>query len=151
MMTNRIIGFVFAFILTTLAGCGSELEDGPPMVRLGDSLCAECGMIISDERFTTATIIVGDRGNEPKLFDDFNCQMIFESKYTQFTVVDRWCHDHGSSEWIQMDDAWFVKSDQLHTPMASGIAAFKNKPDAESFAMPIQGQVMDWDSLNNAD
>lgn len=150
-MTNRIIGFVCAFILTTLTGCGSELEDGPPMVRLGDSLCAECGMIISDERFTTATIIVGDRGNEPKLFDDFNCQMIFESKYTQFTIVDRWCHDHGSSEWIQMGDALFVKSDQLHTPMASNIAAFEHQSIAESFSMPIDGQVMDWDSLNNAD
>lgn len=104
-------------------------------------------MIVSDERFATATIIEGDRGNEPLVFDDFNCQMIFESKHTELTVVDRWSHDHGTKEWMHMADAWFVKSDQLHTPMASHIASFASQENAQSFANPINGNTVDFKAL----
>ncbi|MBL4590428.1 MAG: nitrous oxide reductase accessory protein NosL [Phycisphaerales bacterium] len=134
-----------------MPGCGSDTNDGPPSVRYGDSICAECGMIVSDERFTTATIIEGDRGSEPLIFDDFNCQMIFESKHTDLTIVDRWSHDHGTNEWIRMDDAWFVKSNKLHTPMASNIASFKAKSDADTFAKTLNGQVSDYHELQQPD
>jgi len=147
----RMVGLGSIVSVVALAGCGSETNDGPPSVRYGDSICAECGMIISDERFTTATIIEGDRGDEPLLFDDFNCQMIFESKHTELTIVDRWSHDHGSSEWIHMADAWFVKSDQIHTPMASNIASFLKQSDANAFSTSLEGEVVDFQSLQKSD
>ena len=150
MKIARIIGLGSLIAISILTGCGSETNDGPPSVRYGDSLCVECGMIISDERFTTATIIEGDRGNEPLLFDDFNCQMIFESKHTELTIVHRWSHDHGSSEWIHMADAWFVKSDQLHTPMASNIASFLTQADATAFSTSLEGDVVNFQSLQNS-
>ena len=138
----RSIGLGSVLAMMVLSGCGADSDGGPPNIRYGDSICVECGMIISDERFATATIIDGDRGNEPMTFDDFNCQMIFESKHTEFVIVDRWSHDHGSSEWISMADAWYVKSDQIRTPMASHIASFATEADAESFAEPIDGEVI---------
>lgn len=130
-----------------MAGCRSEADSGPPSVRYGDSICAECGMIVSDERFATSTVIEGDRGDEPLIFDDFNCQMIFESKHGDLVVVDRWSHDYNSREWLTMSQAWFVKSDQLHTPMASNIAAFSTKDQAESIADPLGGEVVDFQTL----
>jgi len=133
--------------LFTLVGCRGDDASGPPAVRYGDSICVECGMIISDERFATATIVQGDRGNEPLLFDDFNCQMIFEAKHTDLIVTDRWSHDHSSSEWLHMADAWYVKSDKLHTPMASHIAAFSTREAAEAFASPLEGETLDFQSL----
>ncbi len=145
----RLVGLGSIVGVVVLAGCGSETNDGPPSVRFGDSICAECGMIVSDERFATATIIEADRGNEPQIFDDFNCQMIFESKHTELTIVDRWSHDHGSNEWMHMADAWFVQSDQLHTPMASNIASFLTQSDAMAFAEPLDGEVVDFDTLWN--
>lgn len=141
-MSLTSVAAVFA-----LAGCGADDADGPPSVRYGDSICAECGMIISDERFATATIIDGDRGNEPLLFDDFNCQMIFESKHADLTIVDRWSHDHASSTWLHTADAWFVRSDQLRTPMASHIAAFESKEVAHAFAEPLEGETVSFDTV----
>jgi nitrous oxide reductase accessory protein NosL len=129
------------------SGCRNELDDGPPSIRLGDSLCIECGMIISDERFATATIVVGDRGNEPLLFDDFNCQMIFEAKQSELTIVDRWSHDYNAGTWLHTADAWFMRSEKLHTPMASHIAAFTSKDDAEAFAAPLDGETLDFVEL----
>ncbi len=145
----RGIGFGFICLLVGIAllGCRGNTQDGPPSIRYGDSVCIECGMIISDERFATSTVIVGDRGNEPLLFDDFNCQMIFESKHDELVIVNRWCHDHATGEWLSMANAWFVKSNQLRTPMASHIAAFATRGQAEAFAEPIEGALMDFDTL----
>ena len=134
-------------VALVLSGCGSEANNGPPTVRYGDSICVECGMILSDERFATATIIEGDRGDEPLLFDDFNCQMIFESKHSDLIIVDRWSHDYGTIEWIHTADAWFVRSDQLQTPMASHIAAFDGQVEAEEFAKTLEGEVVDFESV----
>ncbi len=142
-------GFGFGCLLVVfgLPGCGGGGQGGPPSVRYGDSVCAECGMIISDERFATSTVIAGARGDEPLLFDDFNCQMIFEAKHDELVIVDRWCHDHATREWLAMGDAWFVKSDQLRTPMASHIAAFATQGQAEAFAESVAGDSMDFDTL----
>ncbi len=135
-----------AVAVSILGGCRSDANDGPPDIRLGDSVCAECGMIISDERFATATVVVGDRGNEPLVFDDFNCQIIFESKHGDLSIVDRWSRDHGTLVWLHTVDAWFVRSSQLRTPMASGMAVFASKADAEAFAEPIEGDVLEFDA-----
>jgi len=147
MILTRSIGLGSVLAAMALSGCGTDTDGGPPNIRYGDSICAECGMIISDERFATATIIDGDRGNEPMTFDDFNCQMIFESKHPELTITDRWSHDHTSSEWISMADAWYVKSDQLRTPMASHIASFTTKAEADAFAAPIEGQVVNFATI----
>ena len=85
------------------------------------------------------------------MFDDFNCQIIFETKHAELEIVDRWSHDHESMEWIQMADAWYVKSERLHTPMASNIASFKFKDQAESFAKTLGGQVVNHEALLHQD
>jgi len=128
-----------------LGGCGGEGVDGPPSVRLGDSVCTECGMIISDERFATATVIESDRGREALLFDDFSCQKNFESKHSDSSVVDRWSHDHGTSAWFHTSQAWFVRSAELRTPMASQAAAFVSEEDARVFAETINGQILSFE------
>ena len=136
--------------MSVLPGCGSEGNDGPPEILYGDSICAECGMILSDERFAVATLIDGDRGIEPLVFDDFNCQMIYEGKHPDLTIVDRWSHDYNGKQWMHMADAWFVQSDELHTPMASHIASFASKDEAQRFADGIAGRVMGLDALREA-
>ena len=97
----------------------TETNGGPPSIRYGDSLCVECGMIVSAERFTAAIIIEGDRGNEPLLFDNFNCQMIFESKHTELTIVGATIMDqtsgytwptHGLSSPISSTRQWHQTS-----------------------------------------
>ncbi len=140
-MRNIWIGVVVLATGVLLSGCRSEADSGPPEVRYGDSICAYCGMIISDARFATATVYVGDRGHEPYVFDDFNCQKTFDLKRAEEQVVDRWCHDYESSSWIQMSSAWFVRSDQLRTPMASGMVSFQEHAQAIELAESVDGKV----------
>lgn len=130
---------------TLLAACDEKPSDGPPTIRLGDSVCVQCNMIISDERYATATIADGPRGPEPRLFDDFNCQVNYEIENPDEDVHARWSHDRDTSEWLRTSEAHFVMSPQLRTPMASNIAAFATKEAAETAKNEFSGELMTFD------
>jgi copper chaperone NosL len=143
----KVCSFVSAAILLTLIpSCGRTDSDGPPSIMFGDSICHECGMIISDDRFATSTIIVNDRGHQPLLFDDFNCQIIYEHKITELEIVNRWSHEYLQSKWIETRTGWFVHSEQIRSPMASGLAIFETRPEAETFAKTLGAEVLDPES-----
>jgi len=142
-----VIGMATMGSLFVFSGCAEQDPDAAPEIRYGDNICTECGMIISDERFATSTIIESDRGHMPVLFDDFNCQMNYEAKHPELKIVTRWSHDHESKQWFSTEDLWFVRSDQLRTPMASHIAAFETHEQAKTFAESIDGQIFDFRSL----
>jgi len=147
MKTKALLTLAATGSLLSIAGCGAQDNDGPPEIRYGDSVCAHCGMIISDERFATSTIVESDRGDLPIIFDDFNCQVNYESAHPQLKVVARWSHDHDTSEWKPSEELWFIRSDKLNTPMASHVAAFTSEADARAFAEPIDAQVMPFPTL----
>ncbi len=127
-----------------LLGCQPDSADGPPTVRLGESVCDECNMIISDDRWATATIFEGERGPEARLFDDFNCQVNFELQHEELKVITRWSHGYADSAWIRTHEASFVASPALRTPMASGYAAFATKAQAEAFRAEATGDLLDF-------
>lgn len=136
-MKNVVMG---AALVAVVFGCGSQPVDAPPEVRYGESVCAECNMILSDERFATATVIEGARGPEPRLFDDFNCQANHERTLTE-PVLARWVHDYETNAWLAAESAFYLKSPGLNTPMASGIAAFTMKDGAERVREEVGGEV----------
>jgi len=144
----RLVCFVVALLagFTSLSGCEQQAADGPPAVRIGDSVCEQCNMIISDERWATATIVEGPRGPEPRLFDDFNCQVNYEVEHPDLEVLARWSHSHDAREWIRTEGAHFLMSARLRTPMASKVAAFGSKSDAEAAKTELTGDVMTFDA-----
>lgn len=129
-------------IAMLLAGCGGADPDRPPEVRIGDSVCAECNMIISDERWATVTVIEGPRGPTPLLFDDYNCQVNHETRNPDMTILTRWSHSHASGEWIRTNDAVFLASPQLRSPMGSGVAAYADRDEAAGSQSELGGELM---------
>lgn len=104
-------------------------------------------MILSDERFATATLVEGDRGPEHRLFDDFNCQINFEAGGAPSPVLERWVHDHETRVWVRAASATYVRSPQLRTPMASEVAAFTTREDATRAASELDGEVLTFHDL----
>lgn len=123
-----------------LAACGERPADGPPAVRLGHDVCAECNMIISDARWATATVVPGPRGPEARLFDDFNCQVNFENEHADAEIIARWSHDHASGEWVKTEEAHFLFSPHLRTPMGSNASAFSARSGAEDALAALEAQ-----------
>lgn len=139
MKPGLILGLVIATAVLAVPGCGREDAGGPPTIVLGDSVCNECGMIVSDERFATATIVQGQRGPEPRVFDDFNCQYNYERAHAGEAVITRWSHGYLSSVWIPTEGAIFLRSPGLRTPMGSGVAAFGTRAEAEQTKRDLEG------------
>ncbi|MFG0313251.1 MAG: nitrous oxide reductase accessory protein NosL [Phycisphaerales bacterium] len=125
-----------------LSGCGETDPDAPPQIMLGDSICIECGMIVSDERFGTATIVEGDRGSQALIFDDYNCQRNFELKHPELEIMTRWSRDYETLEWFHTGDGWFVESVQIRSPMASNLAGFAALERAETYSDTVEGRVI---------
>jgi len=132
--------------LSLLSGCDNRVSDGPPTVRLGDSVCVQCNMIISDERWATATMVKGPRGPEARLFDDFNCQVNYEVENPEVTTLARWSHSHATREWIRTEEAHFLISPNLRTPMASKVAAFASLTEADASKAELTGDVVNFES-----
>lgn len=128
-----------------LSACDDRAADGPPDLRLGEDVCIQCNMIISDRRWATATIVEGPRGPEARLFDDFNCQVKYEVKNDKQAVVARWSHDRGTSQWLSTEEATFMMADKLRTPMGSRAAAFASPEAAAEAARTESGEVLAFD------
>lgn len=140
---NRMIPVVaLSTALVSLSGCDHPTADGPPSIRLGDSVCAQCNMIISSESWATATIVEGPRGPEPRLFDDFNCQVNFEVENPDAIILARWSHCYTTSKWIPTESAHFLMSSELRAPMGSQVAAFSSRSHADETQTSLTGNVM---------
>jgi nitrous oxide reductase accessory protein NosL len=146
-MRNAPAALALLLSCALLPGCREDDPLGPPPIRLGDSICDECGMILSSRPYATATIVRGPRGPEPRLFDDFNCQVHYERAHADEEILARWSHDYTGSEWIRTEQAHFVHSPALRTPMASQVAAFLKKADAEALRGSLGGEVHDFDAM----
>jgi len=130
--------------LMVLNACDDQAADAPPELRLGEDVCVQCNMIISDVRWATATIVEGPRGPEARLFDDFNCQVNFEIENGGLGIEARWSHDHETSRWLPTHEAAFLMSPSLRTPMGSGTAAFTSTEAAAAAASEAPGDVVDF-------
>ena len=131
-----------AAIAATLAGCDQPAADAPPEIRLDDSVCYQCNMIISDERWATATIIAGPRGAEARLFDDFNCQVHFEVENPDEQIITRWSHSHATREWLRTEHATFLVAADIRSPMSSQTAAFSTEEEAKAANAQTPGDIL---------
>lgn len=134
-----------ALALGALAGCAPDDPGAPPDIVYGDAVCDFCNMIISDERFACATIVLDERARSaPRLFDDLNCQAMDEAARDGETIVARWVHDHATGEWTRAESATFVASPTLRTPMASNTAAFADRARAVEAAQEWGASTLDF-------
>lgn len=136
-MTRRsgITLAILGVLCVALGACDRAPLAGPPTLRLGRDECGECGMIINEERCSSALLVERDGRREHVLYDDIGCMLDAEREGLHGrAVVERYVHDHASKQWVAVEDAWFLQADvrRLQTPMGSGLVAFKTRAAAEA-------------------
>ncbi|HRW07219.1 MAG TPA: nitrous oxide reductase accessory protein NosL [Caldilineaceae bacterium] len=120
----------------------------PPTIRYGEDLCTECNMIINDPRYAAGYAYELEPGSYESLaFDDIGDLLTHMAKHSERTVVAWYVHDYTSEEWLDATTAFYVVSEQIHTPMGHGIAAHATAAAAETMAQERQGKVLDWNTL----
>jgi len=148
-MNAMRVGLVFTSLV--LVGCGDNDPLAAPVVQYGMSPCIHCGMIISDERYAAATLVQGARGIDALLYDDIGDLLEYEEENPDLDIQRRWVHDHGTHGWIDADTTFFVVSKDLHTPMASGMAAFGDRGAAEKMLEEFPGRIVTFENLEWTD
>ncbi|WP_353134731.1 nitrous oxide reductase accessory protein NosL [Pseudopedobacter sp.] len=121
-------------------------NNGPIPIKYGSDQCAYCKMTVSDPRFGTQ--LQTNKGRAYN-FDDIQCMISFvkESKVEKEEIAVYYLPDYISNELKPATEMFFLKSDELKSPMRGNIAAFSNAEDLEKTQASIGGTTITWDDL----
>ncbi len=104
-------------------------------------------MPISDVRYAAELI---DKAGAPRKFDEIGCLVNYVNlKHPKRDFRASFVMDYDKKQWLKSEDAFFVRSEQIRTPMSGGIVAFGEKGRADTVASQFQGQVLKFDELFN--
>lgn len=147
-MTRRalILAVVASLLLPTLNGCRRKPNLDAPEIRFGQDTCAECGMIVSDERFAAAIVLLNPHDERVELlFDDIGEMLNFS--LPQHSDVRFWVRDMNTKTWLDATTAFFVVNSELHTPMGTGVAALSSRDAADAVAVSQKGKVVGFEQV----
>jgi len=130
------------FVSSMLFGCS---EEKPPEIQLGVDKCDMCGMIISEKEYAGIYYSISEK--RWKKFDDIGCLVMEAKKEGDVKSGTVYVFDYETGELIKADKAYYVLSQDIWTPMNTGIIAFKSKEKAEEIASKSRGKVMTFDEL----
>jgi nitrous oxide reductase accessory protein NosL len=137
--------------LTWSSACGGAEASGPipaPRMVFGEDLCAECSMIINEQRFAGA-IGVRVRGRvRHLLFDDIGEMFVHE--LPEHDEVRYFVHDMPSAELMDATVAHFLRAESLRTPMATGVAAFRSASERDAVLREHPGERLSLQELVGA-
>jgi copper chaperone NosL len=141
-----------SFAITGLAligvlSCGNAAPKGPPELRLGTDVCDGCGMAIAESRHSAAVLADEGSGRRILKFDDIGCLARWEAGSSGSTIRGRWVHDRPTDAWIDAGEATFSRTQELATPMGSGLAAFRIASDADALVAERGGETLTWNDL----
>jgi copper chaperone NosL len=125
-------------------GCTVEPE---PLVY-GTDVCYTCKMTLMDEKFGAE--IVTNKGKVYK-FDDINCMLGFyhsdfeeQGNIAHLLVIDF----AQPNQLIDATNSWYLKSELIRSPMASGIAAFATEEEYSQYKKEWKAILMSWGETN---
>lgn len=127
---------IAAFALLVTA-CSAKTA-GPPTIVVDRSTCSHCGMFVSEPAYAAAYQV---HGHEPRLFDDIGC-MLDALRRESGSPIDVWLQDAAAGGWIDADEAVFVASPHLRTPMGGGFLAYADAAAAATAATAHRGEVV---------
>ena len=120
---------------------------GPEPLRYGEDACHTCRMTLMDKKFGAEVVSV--KGKVFK-FDDMNCMVNFLNSGTlaERDVAYRLVVDYTVPEkLISAENAFFLKSEEIRSPMASKVAAFEQKTDMDRYKRAWEGIYLTWGEL----
>ncbi|WP_313189539.1 nitrous oxide reductase accessory protein NosL [Sphingobacterium sp.] len=131
-------------IMFGLQACQGNSEPKP--IKYGSDQCAYCKMTISDARFGTQ---LQTKKGRVYNFDDVQCMISFvkESSVKKEEVAAYFLPDYSSNKLLPADKMFYLKSEELKSPMRGNIAAFEKTEDLEKTKAELGGTTLSWDDL----
>ncbi|HMR81922.1 MAG TPA: nitrous oxide reductase accessory protein NosL [Niabella sp.] len=131
-------------IIAVLSMFSSCSIDGPEPVNYNKDACASCKMSISESRF--AAELITEKGRVYK-FDDISCMLDYIGN-NKTTVKKYYIADFmKDKEWLDAAKAFYVRHEEIHSPMGGNIAAFETENAAKAYTEKYNTNILMWEDL----
>ena len=133
--------FLFVLLSGILYSCSIE----PKPIQYGSDACSFCKMTIVQQ--IHGAEIVTNKGKVYK-FDAVECMINFKNEMSkEQPKLFLTNHYHTPKELISAEEAAFLISENLPSPMGEYITAFKSKSAANEIQKELNGKVYSWSEL----
>jgi copper chaperone NosL len=130
--------------LLFLVGCGAQQSlDEPPEIRFDVDVCDQCGMIISEPRFAASYVTTA---GDVRKFESIGDMLVYHLR-EQEEVYLFWVHDYYSDEWLRGDEALYVLSEQIVTPMGDSVLGTADQTAADRLVAEGGGMIIGFEQL----
>lgn len=144
MKSKRYFILMAALLIVVMASCGSSSNpEEPPDIRYGEDVCDRCMMIINEAKYAAAYVT---SDGDVRRFDDIGGMSAHIDESPEEIAV-LWVHDYDTEEWLKAEEAFYVGSEDLLTPMGFGIIAFDSRERAEEWASERSGTMLTYSDL----
>ena len=135
-VNSSVLGLLF--LLTNAFSCNTI----PSSIKIGKDACSFCKMTVSDNRF--GVILVTEKGKN-YIFDDPQCLTSFlhspkNSRLKKSSIY--FTNFTGAHLLVNANEAFIIKSQQIHGPMNGSFAAFSNKDSAMHYILHNTGSIV---------
>ncbi len=137
----RLLIFISAAIIA--ASCSTD----PEPLNYGQDACHTCKMTLMDKKFGAE--LVTKKGKVFK-FDDVNCMLTYynSSEIKPEEFAHRLVVDFSTpAELVDASNAFYLKSPEIKSPMASQVAAFASKVKMDEMRKNQTGIYLVWGEL----
>jgi copper chaperone NosL len=133
---------VLAFFFVAITACDKSAKP----INYGEDQCDFCSMGIVQK--THAAQMVTEKGKQHK-FDAIECMVNFikdeSGKFDNATLLVANYNQPG--EMIPAENASYLISENLPSPMGAYLTAFASLSDAEAAQEKLEGKIYQWDDL----
>ncbi|MBX7152009.1 nitrous oxide reductase accessory protein NosL [bacterium] len=124
-----------------IIGCNRQ----PEGIQYGHDACAHCRMIIADEKFGSE--LITQKGKIYK-FDSIECLAAYLGQIPDNEIHSMWITDFKNpGKWIRTDEAQFLQSTNIPSPMGMFLSGYADVNDARSMQTQFDGDVLDWQQV----
>ena len=135
--------FFIGLLTLSITGCNTK----PQPIRIGQDNCDFCKMTISDNRFGGEIVT---KKSKVYKFDDEHCIIAFlnSKKIAQKEIAGIYFTDFiAPHQLINVEDAYFLQSPSLKSPMNGNVAAFSNEDSLNNLLPKFYGNKISWEDM----
>ena len=124
--------------VTVMANCQKQVI--APVALAPEDMCSYCKMAISEKQY--AAELIDSEGLALK-FDDIGCMAnSIKAKKNTAKPVAYFVMEFNERQWIKAEDAFYVRSAELNTPMNGGLIGFRTETKAQEAAGKFHGKLL---------
>lgn len=126
------------------AACGVAEPQPVPLV-LDEDACSHCRMAVSQREFAAEAV---SRSGHVERFDDIGCLLDWRKEREIPEGTALFVVDFDTGEWLTAEDAHYLRSRAIPTPMGSGLVAFGSRePAVQAKERLGSGELIAWEDL----